>query len=93
MPHGVDGDSRAATDAALSEPVGPPALQIENKIAVLLVEASVNYNKQKLHKVGYFRELLATNQDIDDGLRSLLGLCWEIMVRPPSHGSTSAQSF
>jgi len=44
-------------------------VQMKNKIAVLLMEAGVIYNKQKLHKAGYFRELLATNQDIDDGLR------------------------
>jgi len=43
------------------------AVQMKNKIAVLLMEAGVSYNKQKLHKVGYFRELLATNQDIDEG--------------------------
>jgi hypothetical protein len=48
------------------------AVQMKNKIAVLLMEAGVSYNKQKLHKVGYFRELLATNQDIDEGPRSLL---------------------
>jgi hypothetical protein len=35
------------------------AVQMKNKIAVLLMEAGVSYNKQKLHKVGYFRELLA----------------------------------
>jgi transposase len=50
-------------------------VQLKNKIAVLLMEAGVSYNKQKLHKVGYFRELLATNPDINDGLRSLLRLC------------------
>ena len=44
------------------------AVQMKNKIAALLMEAGVSYNKQKLHKVGYFRELLATNQDIDEGL-------------------------
>jgi Transposase IS116/IS110/IS902 family len=36
----------------------------------------VSYNKQRLHRVGYFRELLATNQDIDEGLR-----CHETVVR------------
>jgi transposase len=41
----------------------------------------VSYNKQRLHRVGYFRELLATNQDIDEGLRSLLRLCHETVVR------------
>jgi transposase len=57
------------------------AVQMKNKIAVLLMEAGVSYNKQKLHKVGYFRELLATNPDIDEGLRPLLSLCRETVVR------------
>jgi hypothetical protein len=34
-------------------------VQMKNKIAMLLMEAGVSYNKQRLHKVGYFRELLA----------------------------------
>jgi transposase len=45
------------------------------------MEAGVNYNKQKLHKAGYFRELLASNADIDPGLRSLLRQCRETVVR------------
>lgn len=57
------------------------AVQLKNKIAVLLMEAGVSYNKQKLHKVGYFKELLATNQDIHEGLRPLLRLCRETLVR------------
>jgi hypothetical protein len=34
-----------------------------------------------LHKAGYFRELLATNSDIDEGLCSLLRVCRETVVR------------
>jgi transposase len=45
------------------------------------MEAGVSYNKQRLHKAGYFRELMATNPDIQDGLRSLLQLCRETVVR------------
>lgn len=45
------------------------------------MEAGVSYNKQRLHKVGYFRELLFTNPDIDEGLRSLQRLCRETVVR------------
>jgi transposase len=45
------------------------------------MEAGVSYNKQRLHKAGYFRELLATNPDIDEGLRSLLRRCRETVVR------------
>jgi transposase len=56
-------------------------VQMKNKISGLLMEAGVNYNKQKLHKAGYFRELLATNPDINEELRSLLRLCRETVVR------------
>jgi len=54
---------------------------MKNKIVMLLMEAGVSYNKQKLHKAGYFRELLATNPDINEGLASLLGVCRETVVR------------
>jgi transposase len=56
-------------------------VQMKNKIAVLLMEAGVSYNKQRLHKAGYFRELLATNPDINEGLCSLLRVCRETVVR------------
>src|SRR6266478_3152095 len=56
-------------------------VQMKNKIGMLLTEAGVSYNKQRLHKAGYFRELLATNPDIDEGLVSLLRLCRETVVR------------
>jgi transposase len=53
---------------------------MKNKISGLLMEAGVKYNKQRLHKAGYFRELLATNPDIDDGLCALLRVCRETVV-------------
>ena len=56
-------------------------VQMKNKISGLLMEAGVSYNKQKLHKAGYFRELPATNPDINEELRSLLRLCRETVVR------------
>ena len=56
-------------------------VQMKIKISALLMEAGVSYNKQRLHKAGYFRELLATNPDIDEGLCSLLRLCREGVVR------------
>jgi transposase len=56
-------------------------VQMKNKIAVLLMEAGISYNKQKLHKVGYFRELLDTHPEIPEGLRPLLRLCREMLVR------------
>jgi transposase len=45
------------------------------------MEAGVRYNKQRLHQAGYFRELLATNPEIDEGLRLLLRQCRETVVR------------
>jgi transposase len=56
-------------------------VQMKIKISSLLMEAGVSYNKQRLHKAGYFRELLASNPDINDGLKSLLQLCRETVVR------------
>jgi transposase len=54
---------------------------VQMKVGMLLMEAGVSYNKQKLHKAGYFRELLASNPDIDPGLRALLCQCREMVVR------------
>src|SRR6202795_2352948 len=42
-------------------------VQMKIKISTLLMAAGVSYNKQRLHKAGYFRELVATNPDIDEG--------------------------
>jgi hypothetical protein len=55
--------------------------QMKIKISALLMEAGVSYNKQRLPKAGYFRELLTSNPDIDAGLGSLLRLCRETVVR------------
>jgi transposase len=57
------------------------AVQLKNKISGLLMESGVSYSKQRLHKVGYFRELLSTNQEISTRLRPLLKLCREDLVR------------
>lgn len=56
-------------------------VQVKNKIGMLLMEAGVSYNKRRLHKAGYFRDLLAATPDIDDSLRSLLRQCREMVVR------------
>jgi transposase len=56
-------------------------VQMKNRISGLLMETGVSHNKQRLHKVGYFRDLLATNKDIDDSIRPLLRLSRETIVR------------
>src|SRR6202035_4169569 len=56
-------------------------VQMKNKISMLLMEAGVSYNKQQLHQAGYFRDLLATNPHIDEGVRSILRQCRDTVVR------------
>ena len=57
------------------------------------METGVSYNKQRLHKVGYFRELLSTNEDVHESIRPLLKLSRDTVVRlsntrmrPPQSG-------
>src|SRR6266404_4419190 len=57
------------------------------------MKTGVSYNKQRLHKAGYFRELLATNPDIDEGLCSLLRLCRETVVRLQKTESAMVRSL
>jgi hypothetical protein len=55
-------------------------VQMKNKIRMLLMEAGVCNNKQRMRKAGYFRELLATNPDIDPYPTSPLhdmGVCYD----------------
>jgi transposase len=55
-------------------------VQMKNRVSGLLLETGVSHNKQRLHKVGYFGELLETNKDIDDSIRPLLRLSRETIV-------------
>jgi transposase len=50
-------------------------------VAGLLVETELSHNKQRLHKVCHFRELLTTNQEVKETIRLLLGLSRETIVR------------
>jgi len=68
-------------------------VQMKNKISMLLMEAGVSYNKQRLHKAGYFRELLATTPDINEGLKPLLQLCRETVVRLQKTESAMVRSL
>jgi transposase len=56
-------------------------VQMKNRVSGLLLETGVSHNKQRLHKVGYFRELLATNPEVPDSIRPLLKLSRETIVR------------
>ena len=56
-------------------------MQLKNRVSGLLMETGVSYNKQRLHKVGYFRELLSSNEEIHSNIRPLLKLSRDAIVR------------
>src|SRR4051794_5916537 len=61
-----------------------PPLLAQKSVATLLrtyLETGMSHNQQRLHKVKYFQELLATNPDVPDSLRPLLKLSRETIVR------------
>jgi hypothetical protein len=40
-------------------------VQMKNRVSGLLLEKGVPHTKQRLHKVGYFAELMSSNEEID----------------------------
>ena len=56
-------------------------VQMKNRISGLLMETGVTYNKQRLHKMGYFGELLSSNEEVHENIRPLLRLSRETIVR------------
>ena len=57
-------------------------VQMKNRISGLLLETGVSHNKQRLHKVGYFRELISNNEEVrKESIRPLLRLSRETIVR------------
>jgi transposase len=56
-------------------------VQMKNRISGLLLETGVSHNKEKLHKVGYFRELLSSKGEVHESIRPLLRLSRETIVR------------
>ena len=56
-------------------------VQMKNRVSGLLMETGVSYNKQRLHGVGYFEQLLATNEDVHDSIRPLLKLSRDMISR------------
>lgn len=56
-------------------------VQMKNRVSGLLMETGVEYNKQRLHKVSYFRELLSANGEVPPSIRPLLKLSRETIKR------------
>ena len=50
-------------------------VQMKNRISGLLMETAVSYDKLRLHRMGYFDELLSTNEEVRDNIRPLLKIC------------------
>jgi len=56
-------------------------VQMKNRVSGLLMETGVSYNKRRLHKVGYFADLISTNEEVNQSIRPLLKLSRETIVR------------
>src|SRR5205085_7470528 len=56
-------------------------VQMKNRVSGLLMETGVSHNKQRLHKVGYFPELLANADAVSASIRPLLQLSRESITR------------
>ncbi len=56
-------------------------VQMKNRVSGLLLETGVTHNKQRLHQVKYFRDLLTDNQDVSESTRPLLRLSHETITR------------
>ena len=66
-------------------------VQMKNRVSGLLMETGVSYNKQRLHKMGYFAELMSTNEEVSESIRPLLSLCREHIDRSIRADYGSAQ--
>lgn len=58
-----------------------PNTQTKNRMAGLLMETEVSYNKEKLHQKGYFRELMKTSTEVPQPLKPLLRVGRETVER------------
>jgi hypothetical protein len=67
-----------AIEACLAEPSAP-------------METGVSYNKQRLHKVRYLRELLSTNDEVNESIRPLLRVSRDSIVRTAKNGVCAGQ--
>src|SRR5579862_6657579 len=56
-------------------------VQMKNRVSGLLMETGVSYNKQRLHKVGYFADLMTTNEEVNESIRPLLKLSRDMISR------------
>ena len=68
-------------------------VQMKNRVSGLLMETGVSYNKLRLHRMGYFAELMTTNEEVSDSIRPLLRLCREHIDRAIRLATTLPRSL
>jgi len=56
-------------------------VQMKNRVSGLLMETGASYNKRQLHRVGYFEELMSSNEDVHQSIRPLLQLSRDMIRR------------
>jgi transposase len=56
-------------------------VQMKNRVSGLLMETGAEHNKQRLHKVGYFHELLSTQPEVPVCIRPLLKISRDTIER------------
>src|SRR5215472_9767238 len=56
-------------------------VQMKNRVSGLLMETGVSYNELRLHRMGYFADLMSSSEEIGDSIRPLLKLCREHIDR------------
>ena len=79
--HDIDRDLRPAANTSLPRTAGE-ANGADEQLDLWLADGKgVSYNKQRLHKVGYFADLMSSNDEIDDSIRPLLKLSRETIAR------------
>jgi transposase len=57
------------------------AVQMKNRVSGLLMETGVSYDKLRLHRMGYFGDLMSSSEEIRDSIRPLLRICREHINR------------
>ena len=82
VPHDACSDTGSKAHAAVPASAGAAdGADEEPRVSGLLMETGVEYNKQRLHKVSYFRELLSANEEVHPSIRPLLKLSRETIER------------
>jgi transposase len=57
------------------------AVQMKNRVSGLLMETGVSYDKLRLHRMGYFGDLISSSDEIGNNIRPLLSICREHIDR------------